>query len=414
MKISSRIFAVQLAALLAMAFAATLAPAAAVSFDSAFECGNATTFTLTGDNTYSFAIEPDTNSTDRQWFYFTVSGAKGQRLTFHLRDTDKTNVPGCWRTAHPVASSDGGGSWRHVDGPTSPTRTAFYFSHTPASDIEHIAFHFPYTYSRARRQTAAWAAHRDVRAAVIGRSIEGREIVRLRVTSAAAPANGKHGAWIVARQHAGEVTGSWVCEGFMEFLLSDDPMAKMLRDKFVINVVPMCNPDGVVAGNYRDNFAGVNLNRVWDAPDAATSPEILAVTRAIAEWARDGQPYQFFADLHSTAGPSPHFAFHAGPDIKPPLSADPENYHEESEKFLALIDARNPAFDHTAGRSRSQNKGLGRENNTFNYGVMAFTFESGYNRVNDGPDKDAFMTPALHKSIGEALARALHDYYLGQ
>lgn len=396
---------------MALALAAALAPAA-ITFDSTFECGNATTFTLVAPGEYSFANDLDTSSTDRQWFYFTVSGAKGQRLTFHLLEIDKTNVPGCWPTAHPVASSDGGETWRPIDGPNSSARRVFTFSHTPQSDTEHIAFHHPYSFARAQKMIANWSAHPDVQSDIIGHSIQGRPLTRLRITSAAAPAEGKRGAWIVTRQHAGEVTGSWVGEGFMEFLLSDDPKAKALREKFIINVVPMCNPDGVVAGNYRDNFAGANLNREWDNPSAESSPEILAVTRAIRQWTEEKNPYHFFADLHSTSGPSPHFAFHAGEEIKPPLARDPEIYHEESEKFLAIISAHNPAFDDKRGRSRSRNKGLGRENNTFNYGVLAFTFEAGYNRINAGPDKDRLMTPAVHKSIGESLARALHDYYL--
>jgi hypothetical protein len=31
-------------------------------------------------------------------------------------------------------------------------------------------------------------------------------------------------------------------------------------------LIPCLNPDGVVKGNYRSNFAGVDLNRQWVLP----------------------------------------------------------------------------------------------------------------------------------------------------
>jgi hypothetical protein len=37
--------------------------------------------------------------------------------------------------------------------------------------------------------------------------------------------------------------------------------AELLRDNFVVFVVPMLNPDGVVYGNNRCSLAGVDLNR---------------------------------------------------------------------------------------------------------------------------------------------------------
>lgn len=39
----------------------------------------------------------------------------------------------------------------------------------------------------------------------------------------------RHGVVIIARQHPGETMGSWVMQGVIEFLLSNDPMAEYLR-----------------------------------------------------------------------------------------------------------------------------------------------------------------------------------------
>lgn len=50
--------------------------------------------------------------------------------------------------------------------------------------------------------------------------------------------------------------------------------AKQLRDAFVFKVIPMLNPDGVINGNYRCSLAGVDLNRVWNAPSRRLHPPI--------------------------------------------------------------------------------------------------------------------------------------------
>jgi len=64
-----------------------------------------------------------------------------------------------------------------------------------------------------------------------------------------------------ARVHPGESTSSHVMEGLLKILTGDSERAKIMRDKFLFKVVPMLNPDGVIAGNYRTNLLGFDLNR---------------------------------------------------------------------------------------------------------------------------------------------------------
>lgn len=61
-------------------------------------------------------------------------------------------------------------------------------------------------------------------------------------------------------------------EGIINFLTSKDPIAEILRQRFIFKLVPMLNPDGVIHGNYRTNLAGIDLNRVWDSADKTLSP----------------------------------------------------------------------------------------------------------------------------------------------
>ena len=71
--------------------------------------------------------------------------------------------------------------------------------------------------------------------------------------------------FITARVHPGETPSSWVCQGIIDFLLSDDPAARVLRDSVIFKIVPMLNPDGVVRGNYRCSSLGYDLNRHWQS-----------------------------------------------------------------------------------------------------------------------------------------------------
>lgn len=72
-----------------------------------------------------------------------------------------------------------------------------------------------------------------------------------------------HKKYIVlcARVHPGESNSSYIMHGFLDFITSQDPKAIDLRRKIVFKIVPMINPDGVIAGNYRTSLSGNDLNR---------------------------------------------------------------------------------------------------------------------------------------------------------
>ncbi|GLE01524.1 hypothetical protein PINS_up010354 [Pythium insidiosum] len=82
---------------------------------------------------------------------------------------------------------------------------------------------------------------------------------------------------ISARVHPGETPASFMLDGMFSLLLHPtDPSALALRRSFVFKIIPMLNPDGVCQGYYRTDTRGVNLNRVYDNPDATQEPAIAA------------------------------------------------------------------------------------------------------------------------------------------
>jgi len=89
--------------------------------------------------------------------------------------------------------------------------------------------------------------------------------------------------FISSRVHPGETAGSFMLNGFLKFLLSEDPRAIELLNNFVFKIVPILNPDGVYRGHYRTDTNGVNLNRVYISPLIGTFPTIFAVKEYLTE-----------------------------------------------------------------------------------------------------------------------------------
>src|SRR5439155_20372163 len=91
--------------------------------------------------------------------------------------------------------------------------------------------------------------------------------------------------WLMCRQHAWESGTSFVGEGAIRFLLSDE--AAPLRRSLVFKILPMMDPDGCAHGGVRFNRHGYDVNRNWDSADPENEesrrlmPEICAAKKAI-------------------------------------------------------------------------------------------------------------------------------------
>ena len=71
----------------------------------------------------------------------------------------------------------------------------------------------------------------------------------------------------------------------------------MLRDNFVIKIVPMVNPDGVINGNTRCSLSGFDLNRVWIDPSQKLHPTIFHLKGLIKQMQQERE-FLLFVDLH--------------------------------------------------------------------------------------------------------------------
>ena len=102
---------------------------------------------------------------------------------------------------------------------------------------------------------------------------------------------------LIGRQHPPEVTGALALMPFVEETLSQDKLSTAFLEKFNLLIVPLVNPDGVVAGNWRFNMGGTDLNRDWGP---FRQPETRAVRDAFKRFETGQDRIAFFLDFHST------------------------------------------------------------------------------------------------------------------
>jgi murein tripeptide amidase MpaA len=88
-------------------------------------------------------------------------------------------------------------------------------------------------------------------------------------------------------------------EGLVKALTEDTPRAQFLRRNVKFRVVPMLNPDGVVAGNYRTGYTGKDFNRLFTCPDEELHPEVHSLKEEVAKMKKlHGRDLLMFLDLH--------------------------------------------------------------------------------------------------------------------
>lgn len=238
------------------------------------------------------AGQADQDNRNRQasWYYFRIDGMKGKEITITLTDLrgEYNYKPGglCVRDDTPPVVSGDGKTWRHVGERIAMEKDEATFRVTPDSDQFWIAHIEPYPTSRLERFLDEIRGSPHLKDEVFGKSVEGRDLHVLTITdlkteSASPPPT----VWLMCRQHAWETGTSFVGEGAVRYLLSDD--AADLRKTIVFKIIPMMDPDGCAHGGVRFNRNGYDLNRNWDTADPENPesrrlmPEICAAKKIL-------------------------------------------------------------------------------------------------------------------------------------
>ena len=92
-----------------------------------------------------------------------------------------------------------------------------------------------------------------------------------------------------ARTVSGDAPSSFVVEGLITWLASSDIVARSLRQRFVIMIVPLLNPDGCAMGNARTDAVGCDMSLAWLCPNRASEPSIYFCKRFLRRLSNQGR-----------------------------------------------------------------------------------------------------------------------------
>jgi hypothetical protein len=160
----------------------------------------------------------------------------------------------------------------------------------------------PYTPADLGRLLAEVGRRPGVVVEVIGKTARGRDMHMVTVTDPEAAGDQKRSLWLMARQHAWEAGTSYVAEGAIRFLTSDDPKAREVRRACVFRFTPMVDVDGCAEGKVRFNANGYDVNRHWDEVDLRRReflekmPEIWYAKKAVVSAGK----IDLLVNLHNT------------------------------------------------------------------------------------------------------------------
>ena len=219
------------------------------------------------------------------WFYFLITGAAGQELTFSVPALADQQG---WSASISYDRVD----WVSAD-VAGPGAT---FKHRFLRDDAIVSLTPPYT-NGMLWELFFWSQrspHMDVD--FLGKSAQsGTEPVTLFTISDMGKRENNPVVWLIAREHPLETATSWLAEGCIRFLISTDPLAQALRQRFTFKIVPMLDYIGVFN-------SALNPTVSWDeagsaavaggdaASDEADASPTALISRLLA------------ADFQSTAG----------------------------------------------------------------------------------------------------------------
>ena len=284
--------------------ASVLLLAAAIVVSAGFEAGSIGRVETIAPDHLHCAVrgQADQNGRNRQanWYYFRLDHLPRREVRIDFTDLvgEYNFRPGAHavtRNTHPVFSYDNR-NWQHFDASqTSWDEQAVQLTirFTPTARTMWIAHMTTYGKRELDRLLAIRSPY--LRRETAGSTVHHRSIPLLVLTDRSVPDAGKKTVWLMARQHAWETGTSWVADGAVRFLLSNDPEAARIRRATIFRVIPLFDMDGAAEGAVRFNANGYDNNRNWDTAEAATMPEIDSVRRTIL-----AAPLDVFLAMHNT------------------------------------------------------------------------------------------------------------------
>ncbi|MEH6824133.1 MAG: M14-type cytosolic carboxypeptidase [Motiliproteus sp.] len=360
--------------------------------NAAFEGGNIEVVALERADDIQLRIRPDAGGQFYQWFYYRLVGAQGCDCRMRLVNAAGASYPQGWEDYRAVASYDRQ-SWFRV--PTRYQQGELIIDHRPEQNSVYYAYFAPYSWERHQDRLAQLQHAAGVRVDSLGSTLDGRELDLLQI---GAPADNRLRIWVTARQHPGETMAEWLMEGLIDRLVdATDPVVSALLERAVFYLVPNMNPDGSVRGHLRTNAQGVNLNRQWQAPSLARSPEVYRVLERMQQTGVD-----LYLDIHGDE--TLPYNFVAGCGANPGFSARIEALETA---FMTALLQQSPDFQNRYGYTVDE---FGEETLTLasnqvgqRFDCLSLTLELPFKDNAQRPDSRYGWSPQRSQHLGRAL-----------
>ncbi|XP_076462552.1 cytosolic carboxypeptidase 6-like [Babylonia areolata] len=394
-------------------------------FDACFESGNLGRVDYITEFEYDLFIRPDTcNPRFRVWFNFTVENVKqDQRVIFNIVNFSKTKS--LYRDGMtPLVKSTSRPKWVRI-----PTKYVYYyrcpdhrknyvmsfaFNFDSEDEVYQFAYCYPYSYTRLQNylDNLEKRNYDFFTRELLCLTVQQRRLDLLTIThpdNLYTPEGEKQKmVYITARVHPGETPSSFVCQGVIDFLVSNHPIAKILREHLVFKIIPCLNPDGVYLGNYRCSLMGFDLNRHWQEPSPWAHPTLYSTKNMLMELDRSGKyEVDFYIDLHAHSTLMNGFMYGN-------IYDDVERYEKQSI-FPKLLGANaedfslaNTNFNRDAIKAGTGRRTLGGcldESHCYTLEVSFYSYTANSTGQSTPYTEEAYM------KLGRNLARTFLDYY---
>lgn len=222
----------------------------------------------------------------------------------------------------------------------------------------YFAYCYPYTYSSLQNYLYNLSLNssflKAIRFNVIGETLCNNNLNIIYITCFNEDIGLIHKRPIIvftARVHPGESNSSYIIEGVINALLSNE--FSDLRKKYMFKIIPMLNPDGVINGNYRSCIIGKDLNRMWQDPRENTTPTILTTKNLIISSKPD-----FYCDFHGHSSCSNATLYGCSPKkskkgnnlSNPNFKSKKQYHHLEERVFMKIFEETSKFYEKSNSR----------------------------------------------------------------
>lgn len=185
------------------------------------------------------------------WFHFRVENAQDRPLRFVFPKVRNDYFGGANLPVYSYNQTH----WSYVSQrtitplPDDSSHVRFSFQLTPAQNRVWLAFSPPYDANRLNRllQTAGASGHATA-SVIAAAPVSGRALPVLRIPAQPLDPAPQQRVLVLAREDAYETASSYLAEGMVRFLISDDPIAQALRRRAHFFFMPLLDADGVEQG----------------------------------------------------------------------------------------------------------------------------------------------------------------------